>query len=160
VSSYVGKAGQLAVMAELALRGYNVAIPEIDIGDDVFVLNDRTKEAARIQVKTSTGKRARTRFDCRFSVNVPHVQTQGIPGNYYALVGRCGERWRFVVVPTSKLAWLLFVRRPKWGSIRADQSEAIVGVTFLDSGKAKSHSKANAINLTKYQEWCLGLGRE
>jgi hypothetical protein len=45
-------------MAELALRGYNVAIQEIDIGDDVFVLNDSTKQAVRIQVKTRKGKPA------------------------------------------------------------------------------------------------------
>jgi hypothetical protein len=36
----MGKAGQLAVMAEFALRGYNVAMPEIDIGDDIFAVND------------------------------------------------------------------------------------------------------------------------
>ena len=52
---YVGKAGQLAVMAELALRGYNVAIPEMDIGDDVFVLNDATGALSRVQVKTANG---------------------------------------------------------------------------------------------------------
>jgi hypothetical protein len=32
---YNGRAGQLAVMAELLLRGWNVAIPEVDVGDDV-----------------------------------------------------------------------------------------------------------------------------
>ena len=36
-SAYVGKAGQLAVMAEYLMRGYNVAMPEVDEGDDVFV---------------------------------------------------------------------------------------------------------------------------
>ena len=35
---YIGKAGHLAVMGELALRGYNVAMPEIDEGDDIFVV--------------------------------------------------------------------------------------------------------------------------
>jgi hypothetical protein len=35
--NYVGRAGQLAVMAEFLLRGYNVAIPEVDEGDDIFV---------------------------------------------------------------------------------------------------------------------------
>ena len=31
--SHLGKAGQLAAMAEFLLRGYNVAIPEVDVGD-------------------------------------------------------------------------------------------------------------------------------
>jgi hypothetical protein len=40
VSNYVGKAGQLAVMAEFLLRGYNVAMPEADVGDVFFVVED------------------------------------------------------------------------------------------------------------------------
>nr|GFA88714.1 hypothetical protein [Tanacetum cinerariifolium] len=34
---YLGKAGQFAVMAGCLMRGFNVAIPEVDIGDDLFV---------------------------------------------------------------------------------------------------------------------------
>lgn len=34
---YVGRAGQMAVMSEFLVRGYNVAIPEVDVGDDIFV---------------------------------------------------------------------------------------------------------------------------
>jgi len=37
-SGYVGKAGQLAAMAEFLLRGYNVAMPEVDVGDDQLLL--------------------------------------------------------------------------------------------------------------------------
>jgi len=29
---YIGRAGQMAVMAEFLIRGYNVAIPEVDGG--------------------------------------------------------------------------------------------------------------------------------
>ena len=39
--NYVGRAGQLAVMSEFLLRGYNVAIPEVDEGDDVLVVRGR-----------------------------------------------------------------------------------------------------------------------
>lgn len=35
---YVGRAGQMAAMAEFLLRGYNVAVPEVDVGDDIFVV--------------------------------------------------------------------------------------------------------------------------
>lgn len=70
-SHYVGKSGQFAVTAELALRGYNVSIPEIDIGDDVFALNDASGQLSRIQVKTSTGKKLEKGdriYRCRFSL--------------------------------------------------------------------------------------------
>ena len=33
---YIGKAGHLAVMSEFLMRGWNVATPEVDIGDDIF----------------------------------------------------------------------------------------------------------------------------
>lgn len=49
---YLGRAGQMAVMAEFLVRGYNVAIPEVDIGDDIFVVRDDDGEYSRIQVKS------------------------------------------------------------------------------------------------------------
>jgi hypothetical protein len=41
-SPSIGKAGHLAAMAELSLGGYNFATPEIDKGDDLFGVNDRS----------------------------------------------------------------------------------------------------------------------
>ena len=40
-TQYTGKAGQLAVMGEFTLRGYNVAMPEIDKGE-IFSLSVMT----------------------------------------------------------------------------------------------------------------------
>ena len=37
-TQYTGRAGHLAVMAELLIRGWNTAIPEVDVGDDIFVV--------------------------------------------------------------------------------------------------------------------------
>jgi hypothetical protein len=51
--SHLGKAGHFASMAEFLLRGYNVAIPEVDVGDDVFVVDDREGRLFRVQVKTA-----------------------------------------------------------------------------------------------------------
>ena len=50
---YKGRSGQLAVMAELLARCYNVAIPEVDRGDDIFVVEDGSDNIWRIQVKTA-----------------------------------------------------------------------------------------------------------
>ena len=72
-SLHVGKAGQLAVMSEFALRGYNVAIPEIDTGDDVFVVNDQKGAMSRIQVKTANPKIKKTR--CAFSFGPANQQS-------------------------------------------------------------------------------------
>ncbi len=50
---YRGRSGQLAVMAELLWRGWNVALPEVDMGDDIFVVRDRMEHFSRVQVKTA-----------------------------------------------------------------------------------------------------------
>ena len=39
-NQYLGKAGHLTVMSEFLMLGWNVAIPEVDIGDDIFVVQD------------------------------------------------------------------------------------------------------------------------
>ena len=36
------------------MLGWNVAIPEVDIGDDIFVVQDDNGTLRRVQVKTST----------------------------------------------------------------------------------------------------------
>ncbi len=40
-------------MSELLLRGWNVAVPVVDVGDDVFVIDDNEKTTRRVQVKSS-----------------------------------------------------------------------------------------------------------
>jgi hypothetical protein len=40
-------------MSELLLRGWNVAVPVVDVGDDVFVIDDNDKTTRRVQVKSS-----------------------------------------------------------------------------------------------------------
>lgn len=67
-SLYVGRAGQMAVMAEFLARGYNVAIPEVDVGDDIFVVRDLSEQYSRIQVKTAMAKAKKTGYSARYSV--------------------------------------------------------------------------------------------
>ncbi len=58
-TGHLGRAGQLAVMAELLARGWNVAIPEVDIGDDVFVAQDDGARLTRVQLKTTAAEARR-----------------------------------------------------------------------------------------------------
>jgi len=41
-NQYLGKAGHLKVMSEFLMLGWNVAIPEVNIDDDIFVVQDET----------------------------------------------------------------------------------------------------------------------
>jgi hypothetical protein len=51
--THFGRAGEFFAMSELLLRGWNVAVPVVDVGDDVFVIDDNDKTTWRLQVKSS-----------------------------------------------------------------------------------------------------------
>jgi hypothetical protein len=97
-SGYVGKAGHLAAMAEFLLRGYNVAMPEVDVGDDIFVVHDRQGRLWRIQVKTAIGKRRRYGYSGKFAVPLGQLRTLKKPDLFYVLAMPVGDRWEFVII--------------------------------------------------------------
>jgi len=51
--SHLGMAGHFAAMSEFLYRGYNVAVPSVDVGDDVYVVEDGAGTMWRLQVKTA-----------------------------------------------------------------------------------------------------------
>jgi hypothetical protein len=98
-SSYVGKAGQLVAMAEFLLRGYNVAMPEVDVGDDIFVVEDRSGRLWRIQVKTAIGKRRSYGYSGQFAVALTQLEETRVPDLYYVFALRANGQWEFLVIP-------------------------------------------------------------
>jgi hypothetical protein len=47
-NQYRGKAGHLYIMSEFLMLVWNVAIPEVDIGDDIFVVQDDNGTLRRV----------------------------------------------------------------------------------------------------------------
>ena len=76
---YIGRAGQLAVMGEFLFRGWNVALPEVDVGDDVFVVKDEGGDLFRIQVKTATSKPSGSAYSAQFAVGLSQLKTPRVP---------------------------------------------------------------------------------
>lgn len=97
---YTGKAGHLAVMGELCWRGYNVALPEIDTGDDIFSVDDGVGTMLRIQVKTAKAKRYSTRPACKyeFKVKMKAIRTIQHPALHFVFACRVEHGFRFVVM--------------------------------------------------------------
>jgi len=97
---YTGKSGQLAVMAEFVSRGYNVAVPEVDIGDDIFVVRDKDGDLSRVQVKTATAKELQNGgYSATFKVSLRQLEAPHTPEMNYVLVVRHQERWtEFLVI--------------------------------------------------------------
>ena len=63
---FLGHAGQLAVMSELLAQGWNVAVPEVDIGDDAIVINDKAGSFYRVQIKAATASIRKHGYALRF----------------------------------------------------------------------------------------------
>ncbi len=137
-------------MAELALRGYNVSIPEIDIGDDVLVLNHATGQLSRIQVKTATGRRLQKpdrAYRCQFSVRLDHVNDAVTAGAHYVFAARCSAAWRFLVFPKSVLRHLIV--HSSLGSPLAKDSHMITVVSY-GPREARASTRADAVDLSPY----------
>src|SRR5215203_4852152 len=101
---YVGSAGQMAVMAELLLRGWNVALPEIDLGEDLLVINDETGDLSRVQVKTATARPQRDGYSAQFNISLRQIHSPRIPDLVYIFAVRSEAGWEpFVIIGRSTL---------------------------------------------------------
>lgn len=61
-------------MSEFLMRGWNVAIPEVDIGDDIFVVQDDNGTLRRVQVKTSASTSRKASYSGQFNVSVKNLR--------------------------------------------------------------------------------------
>ena len=102
---YTGCSGQSAVMSEFLIRGYNVAVPEVDIGDDLFVVHDIAGSFWRVQVKTANGKHLKLGgYSAQFSLRRDQLSTPITPDLIYIFAVRVDEKWAsFLVLPRDKL---------------------------------------------------------
>lgn len=99
---YTGLAGQYAVMSEFLVRGYNVAVPGVDRGDDIFVITDASGEYTRLQVKTSTAQDLTDSegYVAQFVVPYTQLTTPSTPELCYALQIRRAAVWSDLLLIT------------------------------------------------------------
>lgn len=132
-------------MGELCLRGYNVAMPEIDKGDDVFVVRDDSGAMWRLQVKTARGTRNRTSKRYQFRIRRTAITTPQTPELHFVFVMRKGRRtWRYLVMDRAVLR--NYVVNQNMGSGEGDYLQLYV--TLSDEGQVT----CSGINLTNHLE--------
>lgn len=103
-TTHLGRAGEFAAMAEILARGWNVAVPEIDVGDDVFVAQDDATRLTRVQVKTSYATETDDGWVTE-TIKIPYAQlvrADEVP-LIYVLVARTGQTWEFVTILREEL---------------------------------------------------------
>ena len=95
---YLGKAGHLSVMSEFLIRGWNVAIPEVDIGDDIFVVQDDNGTLRRVQVKISTSTVTQNSFSGQFFIPLKQLANITNIPVHYVFVVRHNDQWTKPVI--------------------------------------------------------------
>ena len=103
---FTGRAGEFAVLSEFLIRGYNVAVPSIDLGDDVLVIKDHQDDAeiARVQVKTAIGTRREYGYSATFSTKYEQLITPLTPELHYVFIARVRDRWKdMLLIPREDL---------------------------------------------------------
>jgi hypothetical protein len=139
---YLGRAGHLVVMSEFLLRGWNVAIPEIDIGDDIFVVQDDSGTLRRVQVKTSTATIRRNGFSGRFRIPLKQLKNLGdIPVHYVFIIRHLSQWSKPIIFRQDEL--LNHFELQNFGSVHGE----ILNLYFSYFNEKVECSK---INLTRY----------
>lgn len=124
---YIGRAGHFAVMSEFLLLGWNVAIPEVDVGDDIFVVRDQDAQLVRVQVKTARGKLVTLRngqeqVEAQFSVKWGQLADARTPDITYAVLVRLGSEWlKCMIVPREDFYNRYLAHKPEALLFEADK---------------------------------------
>ena len=100
---------------------------------------------------TARGKRlvkpvqGRRPYRCQFSLKRSHVKNSK-SGSYYVLAARCGGAWRFLIFKT----YILHRQITNRLGTRMPKGRHMLTVIFFERRKAKSSTRLNAINLSRY----------
>lgn len=141
-NQYLGKAEHLVVMSEFLMLGWNVAIPEVDIGDDIFVVEDENGTLRRVQVKTSTSTTRKTHYSGQFSVSVKNLQTINRILVHYVFIVRHNDEWSKLVIIRQDILFKYFQNNNVG-------SEAKGNITFYFSYK-DGRVECSGQDFTKY----------
>lgn len=80
-------------MAELLLRGWNAATPEVDTGDDIFVVHDTDGQLVRVQVKTANVNTTDGQDTALFNLSNHQLVRPIIPELVYVFAIRRADAW-------------------------------------------------------------------
>jgi hypothetical protein len=142
---YTGHSGQNAVKAELLHRMCNVAVPEVDVGEDVLAFRDGDAEVTHIQVKTANAKRLKTEggYSAQFNLSLEQLRHRDVPPLYYIFAARLDDKW----------VDFLLIRRTRLNEFRmtdglGTENEGALKLTFSFRG---DEVRCSGLNLQPYR---------
>jgi hypothetical protein len=111
---YFGKGAENVAMSELLLRGYNVAVPMVDIGDDIYVVEDAQSNLVRVQVKSANCKKMEYGFAAHIRLQFWKMQRGKKTKLVYVFALRFETQWHFLVISQAQLEELVELHDIGW----------------------------------------------
>ncbi len=148
-TQHTGKAGHLAVMGEFCYRGYNAALPEIDKGDDIFVVNDSTGNMWRLQVKTAVGKKQKKSTMYQYRVKEKNIHQAQSPELHFVFVMRLADGWAYLIIDRAVLK--NYVIQNNLGTLAGDYRQ--ITITLHDDGRATCSKLELKNHLGDWNTW-------
>ena len=127
-------------MSEFLARGWNTCTPDVDIGDDVLVLEDRAGQFKRVQVKTATAIERTNGYSAQFSIPIEQLRLPISPEIHYVLMVRHNQKWVNTLIINRSYLYRLYsvspnnkVPKKNWTLYVSFQDKEITcsGVNFL-----------------------------
>lgn len=101
-TSYLGKAGEMAVMSELLFRDFNVSMMMVDKGIDIIAANEIGKYF-HIQVKTTSS----SENSYTFTISKKAFDLNNSSQTFYIFVMRSPSKTDYLILPNTILANLI-----------------------------------------------------
>lgn len=148
--TFTGRAAQLAVMSELLRLGCNAAIPEVDLGTDVFAFKEDRPEVVRLQVKSCTAPKEYadlSGYSARFALPMKQLKRQDDrPPLYYVFAVMLENKWiDFLIVSRARLL-SLYNGRTKFGSYGNENDELTITLEFRNEVECSGQNLTDCRN--------------
>lgn len=132
-------------MSEFLLIGWNVAQPQIDVGDDFLVLHDYRGDLRRVQIKAANAKKAKTNIKAIYKINKKRLLRQPKEEIFYIFLYRYKKKWSDpLIINQEDLIQLLTLN-----SKRISRKNTTT-ITFKYSRAQKVTYGRKNIDITKY----------
>ena len=90
-------------MSEFLARGWNTCTPDVDVGDDVLVLEDKSGQFQRVQVKTACAKERTKGYTVQFNVPMEQLSLPIAPELHYVFMVRYKDKWANTLIIRRKV---------------------------------------------------------
>lgn len=132
---YFGKAGHLFVMSELLLQKWNVAMPEVDIGDDIFVVRDKDSSFIKVQVKSANAMLKSSITTASFTTSLQQLRSSADGKLIYFFLVRKDKEWDKIIIIERTELWALYQKITKSIKIKSGRTPKTITIKLTYNGQ-------------------------